>query len=85
MEAALVAEHRLLGTRASAVGAHGLGNCVSRAQSTSSVVVVHRLSCCEASGIFPDQRLGIFLGQGSNLLSPALAGGFLTPELPRKP
>ena len=46
--ASCVAEHRLEGTRASAVVALGL-------QSTGSVVVPHGLSCSVACGIFPDQ------------------------------
>ena len=36
----------------------------------------HRLSCCTARGIFPDQGLNP---------SPALAGGFFTTEPPGKP
>ena len=43
----------------------------------ASVVVVHRLSCPVACGIFPDQE--------SNLLSPALAGGFQSTAPPAKP
>ena len=50
--ASLVAEHGFQGTLASVVEAPGL-------QSTGSVVVVHRLSCSSACGIFLDQ--------GSNL------------------
>ena len=48
--------------------------------SAGSVVVVHRLSCSMACGIFPDQ--------GSNLCrtsNRALAGGFLTTAPPGKP
>ena len=41
------------------------------------IVAVHRLSCHVACGIFPDQE--------SNLLSPALAGGFLSTAPPAKP
>ena len=47
-----------------------------RLQSTGSVVVT-RLSCPEACGIFPDQ--------GPNPASPASAGGFPTTEPPGKP
>ena len=43
----------------------------------ASVVVLHRLSCPVACGIFPDQE--------SNLLSPALAGGFQSTAPPAKP
>ena len=43
----------------------------------ASVVVVHRLSCPVACGIFPDQE--------SNLLSPALVGGFPATTPPAKP
>ena len=46
-------------------------------QSTeTSVVVVHRLSCLEARGIFLDQ--------GSNLHPPAMAGGFFIVGPPGK-
>ena len=41
-----------LGVRASVVVARGL-------QSAGSVVVVHRLSCSAACGIFPDQGLNL--------------------------
>ena len=60
---------RALGTRASVVVAHGL-------QSTGSVVVAHGLSC-PATWDLP--------GPGLELLSPALAGGFLTTAPPGKP
>ena len=52
--ASLVAEHELWGVRASVVVAPKL-------QSTVSIVVVHRLSCSAASGIFPDQGLNLCL------------------------
>ena len=42
-----------------------------------SAVVAHGLSCPAACGIFPDQ--------GSNTVSPALAGRFLTTAPPGKP
>jgi len=49
----------------------GFSCCRAQALGTrASVVVVHRLSCSEACGIFPDH--------GSNPVSPALAGRFLT-------
>ena len=61
---ALGAVHRLLITVATLVAEHGL-------QSTqSSVVAVYRLSCL--------LTCGIFLDQGLNPASLALAGGFLT-------
>ena len=44
---------------------------------TDSIVVVHGLSCLVAREIFPDQ--------GIELVSPALAGRFLTTEPPGKP
>ena len=60
----LVAVHRLLIAVASLAAEHGL-------QSTqSSVVVAYGLSCLVTCGIFLDQ--------GLNPASPALAGGFLT-------
>ena len=43
---------------------------------TRSVVVVHRLSCPTTCGIFPDP--------GIELVSPALAGSFLTTGPPGK-
>ena len=46
--ASLVAEHELQIRPASVVVAHGL-------QSTGSTVVVHRLTCSPACGIFPNQ------------------------------
>ena len=46
--ASVVAENGLQGPRAS-VGA------APRRWSTGSIVAAHRLSCCEAYGIFPDQ------------------------------
>ena len=53
----------------------GVGSAVHRLQ--SSVVVAFGLCCSTACGIFPDQ--------GSNPVSPALAGGFFTTEPPGKP
>ena len=50
--ASLVAEHELGGVRASVLVA-------PRLQSTVSMVVVHRLSCSAASGIFPEQGLNL--------------------------
>ena len=51
-----------VGTRASAVVAHGLSSCGTRSvvvargiQSTGSVAVAHGLSCSAACGIFPEQ------------------------------
>lgn len=44
------------GGRASGAAAPGPDSCGSRPQSAGSVVVGHRLSCCETYGIFPDQR-----------------------------
>ena len=46
-------------------------------QNTGSVVVARGLSRSAAYGIFPDQ--------GSNLVSPVLAGGFFSTEPPGKP
>ena len=61
---------------ARALGHTGLSSCSSRALGHSSVAVVHRLSCFAARWIFLDQGLNP---------SPALAGGFFTSELSRKP
>ena len=47
-----------------------------RLWSTSSVVVVHGLSCSEICGL---------PGSGIESMSPALAGGFFTTEAPGKP
>ena len=58
-----------LGPQASIVAACGFWG-------AGSVVVAHGLSCSAACGIF--------LGQGSNPCSPALAGGFLSNVPPRK-
>ena len=44
---------------------------------TGAIVVVHGLSCSAAYGTFRDQ--------GSNPVSPALAGGFFTTQPPGKP
>ena len=44
--------------------------------STGSIAVGHGLSCSSACGIFLDQE--------SNLLSPALVGGFFTTDPPGK-
>ena len=64
------------GVRASHCG--GFSCCGAQAlQCTGSVVVAHGLSCSVACGIFLDQ--------GSNPVSPALAGGFLTTEPSGKP
>ena len=52
--ASLVAEHELGGVQASVLVA-------PRLQSTVSMVVVHRLSCSAASGIFPEQGLNLCL------------------------
>ena len=52
-------------SRASVVAAHGLSSRDSLPWSTGSVVVVYRLSCSVARGIFPDQ--------GVESESPALA------------
>ena len=59
--ASLVAEHGLQGSRASVAVAHQLCSCSMQALSTSSVVMVHGLSCPEACGIFPDQGLNLCL------------------------
>ena len=50
--ASLVAEHGLLGARASVVVARGV-------QSAGSVVVAHGLSCSVACGVFLDQGLNL--------------------------
>ena len=44
-----------LGTWASVVGIHGLSNAGPKLKNIGSVVVVHRLSCSGAYGIFLDQ------------------------------
>ena len=55
------------------LAARGLCSCGFQAlEHRLKIVVVHRLSCSSACGIFPEQ--------GSNLFS-ALAGGFFTTEL----
>ena len=46
-------------------------------ETTSSAVELLGLSCSLACGIFPDQ--------GLEPVSPALTGGFFTPEPPGKP
>ena len=53
--ASLVVEHRLYGSRASIVAAHGLSSCTSWAlrQGRGSVVVAYKLSCFGGCGIFP--------------------------------
>ena len=51
-----VVEHRLWGTRASVVAAHGFISCVSRTLELGSAAVARRLSCSAACGIFPHQR-----------------------------
>ena len=66
--ACLAVKQRLSGMQASVAAALGLWN-------TASVVVVHRLSCLTACGIFPDQES----------VSPALVGRFLTTGPPGKP
>ena len=53
-----------------------LSRCGSRALSSGSVVVAHGFSFSEAREVFP--------GQGSEPMSPALAGGFLSPVPPGK-
>ena len=55
-----VAGHRLQGTRASALAAHGL-------QSTGPRTVHHRLSRCKAGGIFPDQGLNLYPRMGRRI------------------
>ena len=52
-----VAEHGLEDTWASIMGVNGLSSCGSWALERALVVVVHRLSCSTACGIFPDQGL----------------------------
>ena len=64
-----VAEHGLWGASASVVP-------TPEQYSTGSVAVGHGISCSTACGIFPDQ--------GSNPMSPALAGGFFATEPPGK-
>ena len=71
----LVAEHGLLGKQASAVAAHGLSSCCSRA-------LEHRLLWC--IGLVALQYVG-FSRQGIESRSPALGGRFFTTESPGKP
>ena len=49
------------GVQASVVEAHGLCSCGSWALEHGSIVVVHRLSCFKACGIFLNQRLNLCL------------------------
>ena len=56
-----VAEHRLWGSQASAVVAHGL-------YGTGSILVVHGLSCSTARGIFPDQGSNLCLWISRHIL-----------------
>ena len=64
------------GCRAQALECMGFSSRDTWALGYGSVVVVHRLSSPTAHGIF--------LGQGLTLLTPALAGGFLTTGPPGK-
>ena len=59
------------------VQATGFRSCGSQALEHRLSSCAHRLSCPKACGIFPDQ--------GSNPVSPALAGRFFTAEPPGKP
>ena len=52
----LVVDHALLGMQASVVAAPGL-------LSTGTIVMVHRLSCSEPCGVFPEQGLNPYLLQ----------------------
>ena len=63
--------HRLSGTQASAVATHGRSR-------WGSWALEHRLDSCSAA-------CGIFLHQGIESVSLALAGGFFTTEPPGKP
>ena len=59
--ASLVEEHRLWGTRASVVEAHGFSGCGSQG-------LEHRLNSCDMHTCHScSTAYGIFLGQGSNL------------------
>ena len=77
----LVAVFSLLIAAASFVVEGGLawtsGVAAPGTHNTGAIVVAHGLSCSAAYGIFPDQ--------GSNPVSPALAGGFFTTQPPGKP
>ena len=59
--ASLMEEHGALGMRASVAAAHALGCCSSQALEHRLIVVVHRLSCCTAYGIFLDQGSNLYL------------------------
>ena len=62
---------------ASAVAEHGSSHAgLQQLQHAGSVVVAKGLTCSVARGIFPDQ--------GTEPMSPALAGGFLTTVPPGK-
>ena len=71
--ALVAAQHTLQGARASAAVGQQLDSCGSRAENTGSVLVVRRLSCSAAGGIFPDH--------GRN---PPPAGACFTTEPPGK-
>ena len=59
----LAGEQGLWGTQASVAGARGLSSCSSWALEHRAVVVVHRLSCSPACGIFLDQGLSYCIGR----------------------
>ena len=54
-----ITERRLYDVKASVVVAHGLSSCGSQVLETGSTVVVHRLSCSAACGIFQGQGLNL--------------------------
>ena len=73
----LIVEHRLQDGQASVVMARGLSSCGSQA-------LEHRFSNC-GTRVQMLQGLWDLSGSGIEPMSPALAGGFFTTELPRKP
>ena len=68
--------HGLQGTRAVVVAARELSTCGSLALEHRLGIGAHGLSCSAA--------FGIFLNQGIEFMSPALAGGFITTEPTRE-
>ena len=76
-EAALVSTRELSGVRTSAVPARGL-------RDDGSGALDHRLSSRDAQAWLLRGKCG-FSGSELQPTSPALAGGFFTPEPPRKP
>ena len=77
VSASLIEEHELQGARASVVVACWLCIC-------SLQTLEHRLSGC-SSWVWLLHGMWDLPRPGVKLLSPALAGGFFTTELPRKP